>query len=107
MTTRYFRAQGRVQGVWFRQSLVRGTAAHGLAAGATNRPDGSVAITFEGDDAAIDAVLAKLGSGRLNDRGAQATSVEEEPSGLDLAAHDVHPGNLDRLGWDRSIRVYL
>ena len=66
-----------------------------------------MAITVEGDNAAIDAIVAKLGSGRLNDRGAQATSVEEEPSGLGLAEHDVHPGNLDRLGWDRSIRVYL
>lgn len=54
---------GRVQGVWFRAST-RDEAQHlGLAGFVENRPDGSVYLEAEGDDAAVAQLLAWLETG--------------------------------------------
>ena len=49
---------GRVQGVSFRWYAVQEAERLGVAGWVRNEPDGSVAAHVEGDDAAVDAMMA-------------------------------------------------
>jgi acylphosphatase len=49
---------GRVQGVWFRDSVRRTATEHGVSGWAENLPDGSVEAVLEGDADAVRAVAA-------------------------------------------------
>jgi acylphosphatase len=55
--------RGRVQGVFFRQSTREQLGRLGLTGSATNRPDGSVEVEAEGDDAALDELQRWLHQG--------------------------------------------
>jgi acylphosphatase len=79
---RRVRAQGRVQGVWFRDSVRREAAARGVAGWAANEPDGSVAAVFEGAPEDVEALveLCRRGPGRAEVAGLDVT--EEPPEGL-------------------------
>jgi acylphosphatase len=73
---------GRVQGVFFRDSLRRLAQQRGVAGWVTNRWDGAVEAVFEGDEEAVERLVAFC---REGPRGAQVESVdvmEEEPGGL-------------------------
>lgn len=75
-------ARGRVQGVFYRDTVRRAAVGHGVCGSAINRPDGSVEMVLEGDSAAIDAVLdvAREGSRRAV---VDSVSVEWiEPTGV-------------------------
>ena len=74
---------GRVQGVFFRATVRDAARRAGAAGWAENRPDGSVEIHVEGDEAAVDAVEA---AARRGPRGASVERVDVrvvEPLGLD------------------------
>jgi acylphosphatase len=49
---------GRVQGVWFRDSVRRTATERGVNGWAENLPDGSVEAVLEGEPAAVEAVAA-------------------------------------------------
>ena len=49
---------GRVQGVWYRASTERKAQELGLTGFVRNQPDGSVYIEAEGDEPALDALVA-------------------------------------------------
>jgi acylphosphatase len=73
---------GRVQGVFFRDSLRQRANSHHVAGWATNRSDGAVEAVFEGEPDAVERLVefAKRGP-----RQAEVDSVEvreEEPEGL-------------------------
>ena len=51
------RVSGRVQGVWFRQSTKNTAGQYGVKGWCRNTPDGSVEAVFEGDEAAVQAVI--------------------------------------------------
>jgi acylphosphatase len=73
---------GRVQGVFFRDTVRRRARASGVAGWARNLPDGTVEAVFEADPAVVDQMVrfCRAGPGR-----ADVTSVEvidEEPEGL-------------------------
>jgi len=75
-------AHGRVQGVFFRDSVRRRAQSHGVAGWVTNRSDGAIEAVFEGkpDDVERLVEYAKTGP-----RQAEVESVdvrEEEPEGL-------------------------
>ena len=77
------RAHGRVQGVFFRDSVRREAARRGVAGWASNEPDGSVEAVFEGDSEAVQALvdLCRRGPGHAE---VERLDVEEEPpEGLD------------------------
>jgi acylphosphatase len=53
MECRLFRIQGRVQGVWFRESTRREAEPLGITGHASNMPDGSVEVLACGSDEAL------------------------------------------------------
>jgi len=73
---------GYVQGVFFRDSLRRLAQRHGVAGLVTNRLDGAVEAVFEGEEDAVERLVA---FSREGPRGARVDRVEvseEEPEGL-------------------------
>jgi acylphosphatase len=75
-------AHGRVQGVFFRDSLRRRAQSLGVAGWARNRGDGSLEAVFEGPPRAVESLVE---FSRRGPRGAEVTEVEvveEEPEGL-------------------------
>jgi acylphosphatase len=73
---------GRVQGVFFRDSVRREARSRGVSGWVTNRPDGAVEAVFEGESEAVEALVAFA---RRGPRGADVDRVEEhdeEPEGL-------------------------
>lgn len=73
---------GHVQGVFFRDSVRRLAQQHGVAGWVSNRWDGAVEAVFEGQEAAVERLVAFCRNGP---RGAQVERMElfeEEPEGL-------------------------
>jgi acylphosphatase len=73
---------GRVQGVFFRDTLRRRCQASGVSGWARNRDDGTVEAVFEANPVVVDQMVdfCRKGPGR-----SEVTSVEvieEEPEGL-------------------------
>jgi acylphosphatase len=74
--------RGRVQGVFFRDTLRRMAQSRGLAGWVRNRADGAVEAVFEGD---VEAVESLIRFAREGPRGAAVESVDvqqEEAEGL-------------------------
>jgi acylphosphatase len=74
--------QGRVQGVFFRDSTRRLAQQHGVTGWVSNRRDGAVEAVFEGEEDAVERLVA---FSRRGPRGAQVDRVEvreEDPEGL-------------------------
>ena len=73
---------GRVQGVFFRDSVRRRAESRGLAGWVTNRPDGAVEAVFEGEGESVASLVEYC---REGPRAAEVSDVEvfeEEPEGL-------------------------
>jgi len=73
---------GRVQGVWFRESCRREAEARGVAGWVANREDGAVEAVFEGDQFAVAQMVSWC---RVGPERAVVTSVEvreEDPQGM-------------------------
>jgi acylphosphatase len=83
MTRRHVRAHGRVQGVFFRDSVRREAERRGVAGWARNRADGTVEAVFEGEDDAVEALVAYCRSGPGHAVVSRLDVVGEEPDGLD------------------------
>lgn len=58
MVRRHVIVTGAVQGVWFRDTCQGLARRAGVAGWIRNRPDGSVEAVFEGDDDAVDKLVA-------------------------------------------------
>lgn len=56
-------ATGRVQGVFFRDTLARAARKHGVSGWVRNRPDGAVEGALEGEPAAVRELVALLRAG--------------------------------------------
>jgi acylphosphatase len=54
---------GRVQGVFFRDTVRRAAQQRGVAGWASNRPDGTVEVWLEGEPDAVDSMLRVLNDG--------------------------------------------
>ena len=79
--------QGRVQGVFFRETTRRRALAAGVADWVRNTPDGTVEAVFEGEREAVDRLVAFAQSGPRGARVDWVDVVSEEPEGL--AGFDV------------------
>jgi acylphosphatase len=74
--------RGRVQGVFFRDTVRRQAEQRGVAGWVRNRPDGAVEAVFEGVDGDVERMIELC---REGPRGATVADVEvtsEEPEGL-------------------------
>ena len=77
---RRLRIEGRVQGVWFRESMRQEAARLGVVGWVRNRPDGSVEAVVQGDPGAVAAMTSWA---RHGPDGADVRNLEaaEEPAG--------------------------
>jgi len=84
---------GRVQGVWFRESTRREASRLGLAGWVRNLPGGRVEAVFEGAGGAVDAAVEWT---RRGPERALVTSFDvfaEQPEGL--ASFEIQPTVFD------------
>jgi acylphosphatase len=79
---RRVRAHGRVQGVFFRDSVRREAARRGVAGWARNCSDGSVESVFEGDAEAVDAMVEFVRGGPGHAEVSSVDVADEAPEGL-------------------------
>ena len=77
------RAHGRVQGVFFRDTLRRAADRAGVAGWAANRPDGSVEAVLEGVADAVDRLVELCRSGPGHAEVDRLDVTDEQPEGLD------------------------
>lgn len=75
-------AYGRVQGVFFRDSLKRLAGQWEVAGSARNRGDGSLEAIFEGPAQGVEEMVAFCAEGPEQARVSRLDVVEEEPQGL-------------------------
>lgn len=57
MKTQRLQIEGRVQGVWFRESMCREAERLGVTGWVRNRPDGSVEAVVQGPAEAVDRLV--------------------------------------------------
>ena len=79
---RRLRAHGRVQGVFFRDSLRRAAAREGVAGWAANRGDGSVDVVLEGPEDAVERLVEECRRGPGHAEITRLDVSAEEPEGL-------------------------
>ena len=82
MTRRHVRAHGRVQGVFFRDSVRREAARRGVAGWARNCGDGTVEAVFEGDEEAVEAMVEFCRASPGHSDVSRLDVAREEPEGL-------------------------
>ena len=58
MKTQHLLIQGRVQGVWFRESMSHEAERLEVTGWVRNTPDGAVEAVVQGSDEAVDALIA-------------------------------------------------
>jgi acylphosphatase len=75
-------AHGRVQGVFFRDSVRRMAQQRSVAGWVANRWDGSVEAVFEGEHDAVERLVQFMHDGPRGATVERVDVVEEEPQGL-------------------------
>lgn len=78
---RHLLIEGRVQGVWFRESCRREAASRGVAGWIRNRVDGRVEAVLEGNPAAVDAIVAWCRTGPPRAQVTEVAVADEPPLG--------------------------
>lgn len=81
LTRRWVVVHGRVQGVFFRDSVRRRAQSVGVAGWVCNRPDGTVEAVFEGPARAVDALVAFCRRGPARAEVERIDVEEERPVG--------------------------
>lgn len=79
---RRVRAHGRVQGVFFRDSVRREAERRGVAGWASNQADGTVEAVFEGSAEDVEALVALCRAGPGHADVERLDVAEEPPEGL-------------------------
>jgi acylphosphatase len=83
VTRRRVIVRGRVQGVFFRDTVRRRAREEGVAGWIRNRSDGAVEAAFEGDADAVARLVDLCRSGPQGARVEEVEVFEETPEGLD------------------------
>ena len=73
---------GRVQGVFFRDSVRRRAQDRGVAGWVTNRWDGAVEAVIEGEPDAVESMVRFMHEGPRGAEVERVEAVEEKPEGL-------------------------
>jgi acylphosphatase len=74
---------GRVQGVFYRDTVRRAATQRGVAGWATNRDDGTVEVWLEGEPDAVESMLRVLHEGPRQAAVERVDVSEVEPEGLE------------------------
>jgi len=74
---------GRVQGVFYRDTIRRAAQQRGVDGWAANRSDGTVEVWLEGDPDAVDSMLRVLHDGPPRAEVERVEVENAEPQGLD------------------------
>ncbi|HEY6681554.1 MAG TPA: acylphosphatase [Propionibacteriaceae bacterium] len=74
-------AQGRVQGVFFRDTCRREASGRRVSGWITNREDGAVEAVFEGEASAVQALVDWVRHGPPQARVTQLEVIDEQPRG--------------------------
>jgi len=74
--------QGRVQGVFFRDTTRSRAESVGVSGWVTNRPDGAVEAVFEGEPDAVEQLVAFCRGGPSRAEVGSVEVIDEEPEGL-------------------------
>ena len=74
--------RGRVQGVFFRESIRRLAGTHGVAGWVRNNADGTVEAVFEGPPNAVERLVGFCDEGPEGASVATVDVSEEEPEGM-------------------------
>jgi acylphosphatase len=82
MVRRRVTAHGRVQGVFFRDSVRREAQRRGVAGWARNCSDGTAEAVFEGDADAVEAMVEFVRRGPGHAEVSDVDVASEEPEGL-------------------------
>jgi acylphosphatase len=83
LVRRHVRAHGRVQGVFFRDSVRREADRRGVAGWARNCADGTVEAVFEGPADAVEALVSFCRESPGHSSVSSLDVVDEDPEGLD------------------------
>lgn len=73
--------RGRVQGVFFRDSVRRRATENGVTGWVRNRPDGAVEAVFEGPPERVDELIAFSKTGPPHALVESVETIDEEPVG--------------------------
>jgi acylphosphatase len=73
---------GLVQGVFFRETVRRGAESRSVRGWVRNNRDGTVEAVFEGNDAAVEALVALCHDGPRGARVDRVDVVDEQPEEL-------------------------
>src|SRR5258708_20435354 len=90
LVRRHVIVTGRVQGVWFRDSVRAVASEHGVAGWVRNRSDGSVEAVFEGAEPDVIELLVFCREGPPRAHVLTMSVGEESPEGLQ--GFEVHSG---------------
>ena len=73
---------GRVQGVFFRDTIRRRASERGVAGWARNRADGTLEAAFEGEPDAVDSLVRFAHEGPRGAEVERVELIEEDPEGV-------------------------
>jgi acylphosphatase len=82
MSRKHVVIHGRVQGVFFRDTVRRTAEARGLAGWVRNTPEGTVEAVFEGEAEAVDDLIRVAHEGPRGAIVERVEVAEERPEGL-------------------------
>lgn len=82
MIRRRLTVRGRVQGVFFRDSVRREARTQGVGGWARNRDDGAVEVVLEGERGAVESVAEFCRRGPAGARVDRVEVEDERPEGL-------------------------
>jgi acylphosphatase len=105
-----FKVAGKVQGVMFRQTFIRGCHSRGLKGAASNLTDGTVSCFISGDTGMIDDIIANLLSGNeINSWGAcvERMTPLSDAEGIPFEKHQVTTTNVDSFNWNPDVDMHL
>lgn len=82
MQSKHIVVHGQVQGVFFRQGAQDAAGEYGVAGWVRNRDDGTVEMVVEGEDDAVERMLAWAREGSPQARVRDVEVTDTEPQGL-------------------------
>ena len=104
-----FEVFGKVQGIMFRQTFIRGLQKRNISGGATNDPQNKnrVTLSIDASPEVIETLINDLTkTAPLNSWGAVIESFNEILP-IELKDHEVTTDNVDQFKWTPGVKFYF